>query len=130
MSWSEVFNLFLVCHLVGDFLLQTEFQAINKHGGLGTVPPHRRALTQHVATYLVPFVLATVYIAGETSALAWVAVVLIGVTHFVQDDGRILKGYVARVKKTDPPPGGLLWVAIDQSFHIVTLFALALLATA
>ena len=35
MSWVEVFNVYLVCHCVGDFLLQTEFQATRKAGGLG-----------------------------------------------------------------------------------------------
>jgi hypothetical protein len=131
MSWSEVFVLFLVCHLAGDFLLQTEFQAVNKHGGLGADARHRRALRLHVLTYLLPFVPATLVIADdEQTGLPWLALLLLMVTHFVQDDGRLLKRYVARVKKTDPPPGSPLWIAIDQSFHIVTLFFLALVAAA
>lgn len=130
MSWVEVFLLFFVCHVAGDFLLQTEFQAVNKHGGLGHDRTHRRALTQHVLTYGIPFVPATIYIAGDEGALAWVVFALVLITHYVQDDGRLLKAYVAKVKKTNPPPGGPLWIAIDQSFHTVTLFALALLAAA
>lgn len=35
MAWIEVFALFVVSHAVGDYVLQTEFQAINKRGGLG-----------------------------------------------------------------------------------------------
>jgi hypothetical protein len=131
MSWSEVFILFVVCHLAGDFLLQTEFQAVNKHGGLGPDARNRRALRLHVMTYSLPFVPATLVIAhDEHSALPWLALLLVMVAHFVQDDGRLLKRYVARVKKTNPPPGSALWITIDQSFHIVTLFFLALVATA
>lgn len=130
MSWAEVFLLFFVCHVAGDFLLQTEFQAVNKHGGLTGGGVHRRALTQHVLTYGIPFVPATIYVADSQGALAWVTLALILATHFVQDDGRLLKVYVARVKKTNPPPGGPLWIAIDQSFHTVTLFLLSLVAVA
>src|SRR3712207_7655677 len=33
--------LLVVSHLFGDFILQTEFQATNKHGGLGRDPVKR-----------------------------------------------------------------------------------------
>ena len=36
--------VFVISHLVGDFLLQTDFQARYKHGGLGRDPVARRAL--------------------------------------------------------------------------------------
>jgi hypothetical protein len=48
----------------------------------------------------------------------------------VQDDGRLLRSYVRRVKKTDAQFGTPLMIAIDQSFHVVWLFAAALLAAA
>src|SRR5256885_184688 len=44
MAWVEVFSAFVVCHLVGDYLLQTDRQACHKHGGLGADPVARRAL--------------------------------------------------------------------------------------
>jgi len=37
VSWVEVFAVFVVSHLVGDFLIQTEWQASHKLGGLGGV---------------------------------------------------------------------------------------------
>ena len=43
MSWPPVFAAFLVCHLTGDLLLQTEWQALTKTRGLGD-PEGRRAL--------------------------------------------------------------------------------------
>lgn len=129
MSWVEVFAVLLVCHLAGDFILQTEWQAVNKHGGLvGGGPENRRALLSHVVTYAIPFVPAFVWIAGDTGAGATIggALVVLG-THFVQDDGALLKAYVLRVKKTKPPFGSPLWMAIDQSVHVVWLFSAALL---
>ena len=44
MPWVEVFAVFTVCHLTGDYLLQTDWQARNKRGGLGSNPVARRAL--------------------------------------------------------------------------------------
>ena len=44
MSWVSVFAGFLVAHMVGDYLLQTDWQARHKRGGLqrpGRPPPAR-----------------------------------------------------------------------------------------
>ena len=35
MEWAEITIVFWVSHLAGDFLLQTDWQAEHKHGGLG-----------------------------------------------------------------------------------------------
>lgn len=125
MVWSEVFIVFFVCHLAGDFILQTEWQATRKHGGLGG-GEHFRALSAHVATYAIPFVPAFIWVADEQSPVAAIvlAAIVLG-THFVQDDGRLLKAYVLRIKKTRPPFGSPLWICIDQSFHITLLFVAA-----
>jgi len=131
VSWVEIFAVLLVAHLMGDFILQTEWQALNKHGGLGRDPVKRRALIAHVATYAIPFLPAFYWIGhhhGAGSAGACAAVTL--GTHLVQDDARALVWYVRRVKKTTAPFGSPLWMSIDQSLHIGFLFAAALLATA
>ena len=47
--------------------------------------------------------------------------------HLVQDDGRLLGAYVRAVKRTEPAPG-MLMLAVDQSFHLVALFGLAVAA--
>jgi hypothetical protein len=83
VPWVEVFAVVLVSHAVGDFLLQTEWQATHKRGGLGQDPVRRRALLAHV--------------------------------------------YVRPVKHYEPAPG-MLMLAVDQSFHLVVLFGLALAA--
>ena len=130
MSWEEVFLVFLVCHVAGDFLLQTDWQAVNKRGGLSSNRDARRALFSHAGVYTLVFVPAVIWIATETSALAVGLLALIFIPHLVQDDSRVLVAWNSRVKHTHPVPGDYLYMAIDQSFHIVVLFATALLAVA
>lgn len=128
MPWTEIFTVFIVSHLVGDFLLQTDWQAQNKHGGLGRDPVRRRALFSHIATYAVVFVPAFVWLASDIGG--WVAVVAPAVVlpHLVQDDGRLLKLYMRSVKRTLAEPTDFVYIAVDQTLHIVALFAVALAA--
>lgn len=130
MNWGEVFAVFVVCHLVGDFLLQTDWQASHKENGLGPQREHRRALVAHVITYMVAFVPALIWIGLETDALWAMAIgLVIAVPHLVQDDRRLLDAYMRKVKGlSDSSPG--LRIAVDQAFHVVFLFATALLAVA
>jgi hypothetical protein len=129
MEWFEVFAVFLVSHLVGDYLLQTDWQAIHKHRGLGPDPVARRALVSHVLTYTIAFVPALIWLADDLRAIAVVAIALgIAIPHLVQDDGRLLALYVRRVKGCDIAAFPLVGAAVDQTMHIVALFALALLA--
>jgi hypothetical protein len=130
VPWVEVFAVFLVCHLTGDYLLQTNWQATHKRAGLGSDPVARRALVSHIATYTLAFVPALVWLADDLQAgVLWVAA-LIAVPHLVQDDGRLLGLYMSRVKRLDPFADPAVTTAVDQAFHVVALFALALLAGA
>ena len=127
MAWVEVFALFVVAHLVGDYLLQTEWQATNKRGGLGSDPVKRRALLSHIFSYTVAFVPVFVWLADDLEALAIVGVVAgVSLPHLVQDDGRLLTRYIAIVKKARAEQNPTLTAAVDQSFHILALLLLAL----
>ena len=129
MTWIEIFTVFAVCHLVGDFLLQTTWQARNKHGGLGPDPVKRRALVSHVTAYTFAFLPALLWVGGETDPGWAVAVgLLVGIPHLVLDDGRILNAYSARIKHVDPGADTRVAFLVDQSFHVLSLFLLALIA--
>lgn len=131
MSWVEVYAVLVVSHLVGDFLLQTDWQARWKESGLGPDPVRRRALRNHVAAYTAAFLPALIWIAGEASvARAVLIAVVVAIPHWVQDDGRLLNAWMVAVKGTDPAKHPGLRVAVDQSFHLVFLFGAALLAAA
>lgn len=129
MPWVEIFAVFIVSHLVGDFLLQTDVQAMHKRGGLGGKGISPRSLLSHTLTYTLAFVPALIWLEGDLGLLKTIGVaLLIAVPHMVQDDGRLLDVYMRRVKGVgDPRPGGLL-IAVDQSFHLLALFLVALLA--
>ena len=91
MSWVSVLAAFLVAHMVGDYLLQTDWQARHKRGGLGNDPVARRALVTHVTTYTLAFLPALIWIGAELDPVwALVAGVLIFVPHLLIDDGRIV----------------------------------------
>ena len=128
MAWVEVFAVFLVCHLVGDYLLQTDWQARHKRGGLGADGLARRALVSHVASYTLAFVPALVWLADDIGAAAAGIGALIAVPHMIQDDGRLLGAYMVRVKGEGALQERSVAAAADQTFHILALFLTALLA--
>jgi hypothetical protein len=130
VRWEEVFAVFLVCHVTGDFLLQTDWQAVNKRNGLSANPVARRALFSHVSIYTLVFVPAVIWVAANQSPLAYVLLPVVFFPHLVQDDCRALMAWNRVVKRTDPAPGDVLYMAIDQAFHVVFLFGTALLAMA
>jgi hypothetical protein len=116
-----------VCHLVGDYLLQTDWQALNKRGGLGPDPRARRALLSHIAGYTLAFVPALIWLADEIGAWAVATAALIAAPHLVQDDGRLLTIYMIRAKHTDGSNIPSVAAAVDQTFHFLALFLTALL---
>jgi Protein of unknown function (DUF3307) len=126
-DWPSLFAAFLVCHLSGDLLLQTEWQALTKVRGLDD-PEGRRALIAHAATYTLAYVPALAWIgAGRTPARAAGIAALIGLPHILVDDGRFVRGWLREVKHS-PEPAPSLRLMVDQSFHVVCLFGTAMLA--
>ena len=126
IPWVELFAVFLACHVAGDFILQTEFQAANKHGGLGRDPVRRRALAMHTLTYTACYLPALLWLAGDVAGWALPVIALaIGIPHGTQDDGRPIRWWMHHVKHTQTGPG-YLSVFVDQSFHLIALLVLAL----
>jgi Protein of unknown function (DUF3307) len=130
VPWVEIFAVFVVSHAVGDYVLQTDWQATNKRGGLGGDPLRRRALVSHVSSYTLAFVPAGIWLhdlgAGGLALLA----VAIFLPHLVQDDGRLLSIYVANVKGARGAATQSVFTQVDQSFHLAALFATALVVHA
>jgi Protein of unknown function (DUF3307) len=127
VTWPGVFAAFLACHLAGDLLLQTEWQAVTKVHGLGD-PQGRRALIAHATTYTVAFIPALIWIGNNTTA--WTAIgigALVAVPHVLVDDGHFTHGWLHYVKHA-PNPAFSLSLMVDQSFHVVCLLGAALLA--
>ena len=131
MSDRSPFPEFFVSHHVGDYLLQTDFQALNKSGGLDGDERSRRALVNHGMTYTAAFVPALLGVARRTSVPRAVAVAaLIALPHRAIDDGRMVKAYMKRVKRVDGDENPGLTTNVDQSMHVVCLWAAAWVARA
>jgi hypothetical protein len=127
VSWVSAFAGFLVAHMVGDYLLQTDWQARHKRGGLSGDPVAFRALVSHVTTYTIAFVPALIWIGYQTDAVvAVIAGALIFIPHLIVDDGRLVRLYLARVKRADGFDVGLA-ASVDQSFHVLSLSLVAIL---
>ncbi len=126
MNWVSVFASFLVAHMVGDYLFQTDWQARHKRGGLSGGVAFR-ALATHVTTYTLAFAPALIWI-GDELDVGWalLAAALIFLPHLVVDDGRIVRLYLARVKRAEGFDVGLA-ASVDQSFHVLSLFLVAIL---
>jgi hypothetical protein len=130
MTWPEVYLPLLLSHLAGDFLLQTEWQAVDKRGGLGRDRERRRALLLHGATYTAAYVPALVWLAGDLGVLGAVAcAVAITLPHVLIDDARALFAWMSHVKHNDDPETWLV-AAVDQTSHLVCLLPVALVAAA
>ena len=127
MPWVQVFVVFFISHQVGDYLLQTEWQALNKRGGLSGTPEMRRALVSHIVTYTLAFVPSLIWLWGSLHAGALGLAALIAIPHLIQDDGTLLMAYARTVKKTDISINVALGAALDQAFHLLALFFTALL---
>jgi hypothetical protein len=130
MTWASVFVVFYVSHQVGDYVLQTDWQALHKRGGLGRDSVARRALFRHTFTYTLAYVPALIWIAASIGWKTLVIVAAITLPHLVQDDGRLLSAYIRRVKRLDPAANRTIAALVDQSSHIVALLGAALLVKA
>ncbi|HWX97879.1 MAG TPA: DUF3307 domain-containing protein [Solirubrobacteraceae bacterium] len=130
MTWPALFGVFLLCHLAGDFLLQTDWQASHKEHGLRANPGSRRALGLHGLTYTLAFVPALIWIAGDAGPLATVGVAaLVGLPHVIVDDGGLVEAWLRLVKHVQGTPTTVVRVGVDQTMHVLALAAVALAVT-
>lgn len=108
----SLFDKLLVAHLVGDFLLQTEWQALNKQ-------TNYRALFSHIAVYAVVLLGVLISVFGYKNIMVYLAVVMLAGSHALIDRGwpvvRFMKAFRLIVKRK---PERWLVIAVDQVIHI------------
>jgi len=130
VTWASVFIVFYVSHLVGDYLVQTDWQARHKRGGLGHDPIARRALLSHLTTYSLAYVPALIWTSSQLHWRVLLILAAVAIPHMVQDDGRLLTVYVRKVKGLDAGSDRAIVVYVDQAFHMLALLGAALLVSA
>jgi hypothetical protein len=104
----NLFSWLLIGHLVGDFLLQTNWMAINK-------PTKLSALLTHVTIYTL-VVTAFAYFAG---GISYKAVIFIFLTHMILDKRNFVVFWVKNINRVEKIPW--LNIASDQSWHLLVL---------
>jgi hypothetical protein len=116
-----MFECLFLCHLIGDWLCQTEFEAMNKAKGRFA----NWAIVKHCLTYTLSFLPAFLYFGFP---LWWFAIIYS--THHILDRRWPVIWFIRVMKCTDQRTiDALFWlvIAVDQTFHILILAALVLL---
>jgi hypothetical protein len=114
------FEILLLAHVVGDWLLQTEWQALNKAHSW-------RAMGAHVLTYHAVLLAALVLRFGAGNPYVYAVTVVLALTHAVIDRPptvlRVMR--VLRITRERPPERWLA-IVVDQCIHVVLLAAAAM----
>lgn len=97
---------FIYAHLIGDYLIQTDWMAAGKKkaGWICLV---------HVLTYLIPFLFV-----GWT----WQQLALVGIEHYIQDRTNIVSWFMrakGSAKFMEPPLGPWSIIVTDNVLHIL-----------
>lgn len=110
-----IFEALIMAHVLGDFLLQTEWQAQNKK-------THLRALLAHVSVYHL-VVLVILYTGFSYSLVTLIPVVLVlAIAHAVLDGSPVVRGFIRLLKiAVHRDPERWLVLAVDQSLHLLLL---------
>ncbi len=116
-----LFEIFIIAHLVIDFILQRQWEADRKN-------KNWRALAFHCLIYTVGFV--PVFWLLNIS-FWWLF--LLFISHFIIDSQKITRWLLEDVKgykedKTDKAFWTLLFVGVDQTLHLIILLIIAILA--
>lgn len=116
----SLFDRLLIAHLLGDWLFQNEWQALNKERDW-------RAMAAHVAVYHL-FALAALWSwAGFADPRVYVAVAALVLTHALIDRRRPVVRLMRALRiVVDREPDRWLVMAVDQSLHVVLLGLAAL----
>ena len=116
-----LFDKLLVAHLVGDWLLQTEWQALNKGKNF-------QALLTHVAVYSLTLLAVLVTTFGFSNLSIYIIVLILGLIHALMDGSGVVAWYIRTFKLIDKRgPEKWLSIAVDQVFHILLIAGAALL---
>ena len=116
-----LFETLLIAHVIGDWLLQTEWQALNKARSW-------RALLTHVVIYHLVILAALLWKMGTGIPTVYAVVVGLAIVHTIMDRKRPVEWFMRtmRISVTREPEGWLA-IAVDQSLHLVWLAAATLI---
>jgi hypothetical protein len=118
-----IFEALLMAHILGDWLLQTEWQAKNKQSNW-------LALLVHVAIYHIVALAILIWGFDLDLTAAVLVVVALAVLHALLDRREIVIWLMRTLRITvERKPEGWLLIAVDQALHLLLLGAAAAVLT-
>ena len=114
-GWPPVMTLTLaiIGHLVGDYLLQNDWMALNKK--------------QRSLPCAVHCTLWTLAVCGFAGWISLPAIAVLWVTHFIQDRTHIIEFWMTRINRqpefVKPPFAPWSLIVVDNVWHIVAVWA-------
>jgi hypothetical protein len=109
-----LFEYLFMAHLLGDWLLQTEWQAENKR-------TRWRALFTHIVVYHAVVLAVLLWQAGPARPLLFAVVLFLAVTHTLLDHFTVVPLMRALRITVKREPERWLMVAVDQSVHLLLI---------
>lgn len=105
------FGILLIAHLVGDYLFQTSWMAMNK------------------ATRWIPLLAHVTVYTGIVTLIAWIsfgglplpAIIFIFVTHLILDRRGFVTWWVENIMTAKGKEAKWLMIVVDQIFHLIVL---------
>jgi len=117
------FETLLMAHILGDWIFQTEWQAVNKER-------QWRAMLTHVAVYHAIVVVGLGLRFGFADPRVYAVVAGLAVVHTILDRRRPLRRFMRAMRITTTREAEpWLAIAVDQSLHLLALGAAALVLT-
>ncbi|KQX67245.1 MULTISPECIES: DUF3307 domain-containing protein [unclassified Paenibacillus] len=123
INWTiniELLAVLLIGHLIGDYLLQTDKQAIRKN--TQWIP-----LIVHCAVYTIVLLILMYLLLGIFN---WTMIFIIFFTHVIIDKGEIVSWWARKVKGIEDVSKETIrpvLMAIDQTFHLIVIFFISYL---
>ena len=110
-----LFETLLIAHLCGDFILQTEWQALNKDHNW-------RAMLYHVATYHTIILAVLMYRFGFQNLLIYGVTGILAISHAIIDRRWPVLWWMKTYRLSVAwPPEKWLVIVIDQAIHVLFL---------
>lgn len=119
-----LFEKLFVAHLVADWLLQTEWQALNKDHNY-------RALFSHIGIYSLVILSVLWLDFGFQNVTVYLVVGMIALTHAFIDRRWPVVWFMKTFRLiVERKPKGALMLGVDQTFHILLLAIAGLILSA
>ena len=109
-----LFEYLILAQILGDWLLQTEWQAVNKRTSWA-------ALFTHVVIYHALVLAAFIYQEGTDRAIVYAAVGVLAITHALLDRFTVVPLMRALRLVVKREPDRALMLGVDQAIHILLL---------